>query len=122
MKLMVCSKVCRECPFSNKSLKGWLGPASVDTMLEFQQNEGLFSCHLQRGEDPEQNLEEITDGKQRICRGYMISAKLSCKSFGQNPETGKALKELSDTLEISEEEKETILKRWEFKKYHTFAD
>ena len=119
MELTVCSKVCNQCPFSSKSLRGWLGDVSVEDTLEAQQSEQLFSCHLHRQGDPAVNLNKIMRGVQPICRGYMISAHISCKSFGQNHDTGEALKKLSSEMVITDEEKEVILTRWAFKKHHT---
>lgn len=120
MELKVCKKLCNECPFTNNSLPGWLGEATVQETLDAMQFETLFSCHKTRQhEDPNKNLYEVMTGQQPICRGFVLSAKKSCKMFGQHPVNGAALKELQNQIELTEEEREVILTRWEFKDYHT---
>lgn len=118
MNLTVCSKVCNQCPFSKTSLPGWLGGFSAEDILEAQQKEHLFSCHLHREEDSTENENKIESGEHPICRGFMVSAAASCKSFGQNPLTGRALKELSNSMEITKQEKEEILLRHKFRDHH----
>ena len=118
MNLRVCRTVCKECPFSKRSPKGWLGGLSAQETLDAMQYETLFSCHLHREEDTEQNLKNIENGTHPICRGFLISATKSCKLFGQNPETGKALFELQSNLIITEKDKEDTLTRWDFLNYH----
>lgn len=119
MNLTTCEKVCKECPFAKTSIKGWLGGLSVDETLDAQQFEQLFSCHLHRESDPMINLNKIMRGEQPVCRGFMISAIISCKSFGQNIATGADLKKLANSIVITDEEKALILKRWEFREHHT---
>ena len=118
MELKTCEKVCKECPFRKDSMKGWLGGFDVDEVLDAQQYEQLYSCHLHRGEDSAQNEKDIESGDIPICRGFLISAYLSCKVFGQHPQTGKSLRELQDSLVITEEEKSLILNRWNFRTHH----
>lgn len=119
MNLVVCKKICNECPFKKGSLQGYLGDLTLEETLNAQQFEQLFSCHLHRGEDSTENKIAIEAGIQPICRGYMISAQLSCKSFGQNNQTGKYLKELMSSMNITEKEKLLIMTRWEMRNYHT---
>ncbi len=119
MKLNVCKKLCNECPFSKNSLNGWLGGATVQETLDAMQNEMLFSCHKTRGEDIHQNLSDIVHGKQPICRGFILSAKKSCKMFGQTPINGQALLKLQNEIELTDEDRENILTRWEFKEHHS---
>lgn len=114
MKLTMCKKICNQCPFSKNSMRGWLGPHSIEEILHVQQMEGLFSCHMTR--EDETTVEDIKEGRTPICRGFIASASASCKLFGQNPETGNALRELQD--QITPEEKKEVLPRWEFKNHH----
>ena len=118
MNLTVCAKICNQCPFSKTSLPGWLGGFSADDILEAQQNESLFSCHLHREEDSKENGKKIESGEHPICRGFLVSAEVSCKMFGQNPKTGKALYDLIKTMTITKEEKESVLSRFTFRKHH----
>lgn len=115
--LKICPKICKECPFSNKSSSGWLGPWKVEEIMDFQQFEGLFGCHLHLTDDEEENCRKIEVGEIPICRGYIASADKSCKVFGQNPITGKSLYKLQE--QITEEDKESVLSRPEFRKHHT---
>ena len=115
MKLTMCKTVCNDCPFSKDSLRGWLGPHTLEEILDTQQYEGLFSCHMRRKD--ESSEEEIRNGSLPICRGFIASASASCKLFGQTPTTGPELKRLQDML--TPNDKENILSRWEFKNHHT---
>lgn len=118
LNLKTCERVCNECPFRKDSVPGWLGGFSVDDTLDAQQFEQLFSCHKTRVDDPEENQRKVESGEIPICRGFLISAKLSCKIFGQHPITGKALYKLQDGLVISDDEKSLILTIWKFREYH----
>lgn len=119
MKLKACKKVCNQCPFKNNSIKGWLGSHTIQDIQLSLQFELLYSCHKQRTNNEELNKKLVEEGKHKICRGFLISASKSCKLFGQNPFTGSELKRLQNELEISKEENETILNKWEFQKHHT---
>ncbi len=111
--------MCGECPFRKDSLQGWLGGETIEDTLNAQQFEQLFSCHTHRTDDVVENERLIRDGKQPICKGFLLSAKLSAKMFGQNVANGAELKRLTNEMTISDEEKENTLKRWEFREHHT---
>lgn len=117
LNLEICPKVCKECPFLNTSIRGYLGPYQADEIMDIQQYEGLFGCHLQLGQNEKENQSKILSGEIKICRGYILSATLSCKQFGQNPIYGKALRELQNKVN-SEEGKEKILTKFNFRQYH----
>lgn len=119
MNLTACKKMCNECPFHKDSPAGWLGDHSIEEITNAIQFEQLFSCHKQRGESPALNRKEMENGDQNICRGFLLSATKSCKMFGQNPDTGKELRRLQDELEISDEERENVLSKWDFAKHHS---
>jgi hypothetical protein len=117
MNLTVCKKICTECPFSKSSLKGWLGSHSLEGVLAAQQDEKLFSCHLQRKDG--MTNDDIECGEVKICRGFLVSASKSDIMFGQNPETGKELGRLQALVEReAKEEKRAILSRQEFEEHH----
>lgn len=118
MNLIAKKKMCGECPFKKDSMKGWLGGETVEQTLNAQQHEHLFSCHQTRGSSEEVNEVFIKRGEQPICKGFLLSAKLSAKMFGQHPTNGKELKRLVDEMNISEEEREVVLKRHEFREHH----
>ena len=117
----MCTKLCVECPFSAKSLKGWLGAHTIDGVLESVENEDLFSCHMARKED--MTIDSIESGEVRICRGYIASATKSGKAFGESDENGAELRRLQ--LQIIEENKEDpdiILSHSEFVEHHGRID
>lgn len=117
MNLTMCKKVCKECPFSEKSPSGWLGDHTIEGITEAIQFEQLFSCHLQRSEFIDINKQQVESGVQNVCRGFVISASKSCKRFGQNPITGEQLLKLQN--EIKKSEFEGVLSKWDLKKHHT---
>lgn len=119
MELTVCKKMCNECPFRTNSPNGWLGSHTIEEIQNSIQFEGLFSCHKQRGDDQYENEQKILSGEHNICRGFMLSAKKSCKVFGQNPNTRAELRRLQEELNPTEEELENTLSKWDFAKHHT---
>ncbi len=42
-------KPCGDCPWSRKSLRGWLGGSSVSTWLQQVHGEGKIMCHTLKG-------------------------------------------------------------------------
>ena len=118
MNLTICNAICNECPFRKASLPGWLGDLTCEETLETQQYEGIFPCHKKRVDDPQENLERTLNGDMPICRGFIVSATLSCKRFGQNPQYGNALAELQDSIEITDDERENTLTQWDFREHH----
>jgi len=118
MKLDVCPKICLECPFSKNSPRGWLGPHSLQGVLDAQQAGKLFSCHLQRKEG--MTTEDITSGEVKICRGFLASALKSGIKYDEIPaEASQALAVLQQKiLEENKEDKDTILSRGEFEDHH----
>lgn len=82
MSLNVCSKLCGECPFSNKSPQGWLADYSVDDIQNFMNGEALFPCHKMVADDDMNQAEvqeAIESGEMKLCRGYVESFIKSCK-------------------------------------------
>lgn len=120
-RLSICAKVCKECPFRKDSVKGWLGDLTPEEMLEHIFHERVFSCHMTRGEDEENNFLQIVQGKQPICRGFIISATKSAKRFGKMT-MGRALGALQDSIDITATEREEIMTAWEFKEHHTLKE
>ena len=117
MNLTICKALCNECPFSTSSKQGWLGPHSLDGMLDAQLNGTLFSCHLLRTED--MRTEDIETGKVRVCRGFIASATKSGIRFGQASAAGRALADLQSQVACeAKEDPNSILSRQEFEQYH----
>ena len=110
--------ICNECPFSKGSLKGWLGGEAVEDTLNCMQFDQAFSCHMHRTEETHQG--DIWVGDLPICRGFMMSAKKSCKMFGQMITVDSILlKDLQKRTDFSSEELEQVLSKQEFRKHHT---
>lgn len=118
IKLDICKKICNECPFKIGAVKGYIDYHTPEEILEKMQFEFPFSCHLQRGDDPDENMRKIHSGEQQVCRGFVATADKSCKLFGQNPIYGKELRRLQDT--ITEEDLKQVYSKWDWLKYHEF--
>lgn len=108
----VCSKLCGECPFSSKSINGWLADYSIEDFQNFMRAEVLFPCHMKVGEEdmsPIDVNDKVKSGELTLCRGYVESIKKSCKI----PKDEK-LAELVKSIELSEES----MSIFEFAKHH----
>lgn len=114
--LTMCKAVCKVCPFKKDSMQGYLGPHTTEEILDVMQFDMPFACHPQRRDDPQETEALMLKGEVQICRGYVASASKSAKMFGQHPVFGKQMRDLQ--LEITAEDKEVVLNRWNFKKYH----
>lgn len=110
----VCKKICNECPFSKDSMKGWLGPHSIEELMDYIQFEYPFSCHKTR--DDETTDIAIAAGDYPVCRGFVAAASKSFKLFGTT-EAGRQMRLFQD--QITPEEKEMVLSKWEFREHHT---
>lgn len=117
MNLKICPKICNECPFTHKAPKVWLGPHSADEIVEAMNLDMPFSCHLVRKDDEADNIQEMPAGKQPICRGYVASASLSCKRFGQHPTYGSQMLELQ--RQITGDDLKQVMNKFNFKKHHS---
>jgi len=116
-KLKVCSKLCGECPFSNKSIRGWLTDYTIEDIKTFQRNDGLFPCHKMVEGDGLSQAEvskAIEAGEMKMCRGYVESIVKSAKL----PQKGSALYEAYLTVK-AEGTSEKSMTIWDFEKHHT---
>ncbi len=111
----VLDNPCGECPFRKKSLAGWLGPWTVETILQQAHGEGGLACHVSVAA-VQKRKPKITDEKLmkevHVCVGSIQHANRSCKSY-RNPE----LRAMQDALGNGEE----ILNLHEFRKHHEEA-
>lgn len=110
----VCKKICNECPFSNKSLNGWLADYTIEDFISFQRADVAFPCHMITSENMSINEVElaIKRGELKLCRGYVESMIKSCKA-PINP----LLKEVIEEVK-KEGLSENSMAIWEFKKHH----
>jgi hypothetical protein len=114
--MVVCSKICNECPFSNKSLNGWLADYTIDDIVIFQNKEVSFPCHKMVNNDNLTQVEvenKILNGDMKLCRGYVESIIKSCKSPYINKLLVKAINEVK-VIGLSDDS----MSIWEFKKHH----
>lgn len=111
-----CAKMCKECPFSKNSLKGWLSDYTGQDILNFMSAEASFPCHLQMS-DGDLNIDEtkeaIANGKMKLCRGYVECIIKSGKSPYVN-------KQLVDVIAMVREEglSDDSMNIFEFLEHH----
>jgi hypothetical protein len=113
--MSVCAKMCNECPFSNKSLSGWLGGYTFDDIQSFMRAEISFPCHKMVGEqiDVFKVNDKIQSGEMKLCRGYVESIIKSAKMPYMNRILIEAVKQVkADGLS------EDSMPMWDFKKHH----
>lgn len=119
MNLSICKRICNECPFTHSSPKGWLGPHSLEDVLQTQEQGKLFSCHMLRKE--EMIKQDIESGDVKICRGFIASATKSGIDFSETGtgETESALRDLQVMVaEEAMENESDILSSQEFENHH----
>ena len=94
MSYKICEKVCNECPFHKKALKGYLGQKNnssyLEEIIEMWQQEKPFPCHQKI--DKFSTFEEIKKQSIPLCRGYICMYKNSFKI-----PRDKELKKLADS-------------------------
>jgi len=105
---------CKECPFRQESVRGWLGPWTVDTILQqvhsdFNPLPGL-ACHL----DVKVQQKKGLDGQElyaesHVCVGSLHHANASCKRY-RHPE----LSAMADRLGLLD----TIMDLFKFRNHH----
>jgi len=92
-----CAKTCKECPFSNTSLPGWLSDYTGQDILNFKNAEASFPCHMQMTDGDlsvEQTQQAIDKGEMKLCRGYVEFVIKSCKQVTKNEQLAKAIEEV----------------------------
>jgi len=91
----VCKVICKECPFSNQSLRGWLSDYTIDDFQKYMAGEATFPCHMQIGRDDmtvEDAKEAVNRGEMTLCRGYVESVVKSAKMPYRNETLIEAIK------------------------------
>lgn len=111
-----CAKTCKECPFSNKSMSGWLSDYTGQDILNFKNAEASFPCHMQMP-DKDMSVEEtqkaIDNGEMKLCRGYVEFIIKSAKRISRNEQLAKAIEEVK-----AEGLSEHTMDMFEFFKHH----
>ena len=115
MGLNVCKSLCKECPFSNKSLNGWLADYTIEDFIQMQTQEVLFPCHMMLKEEMsvQQAQKAVEAGEIKLCRGYVESLIKSCKM----PKFNKLLIETRTNVK-EEGLSEDSMGIWDFKTHH----
>lgn len=95
-QLYVCPKPCGNCPFSNTSMRGFLGGYSINDFVEFHRTESSFPCHKLTKDDTNTHEahKKIEEGRSMFCRGYVESLIKSAKSPRNNPLLMKAIEQV----------------------------
>lgn len=89
---------CNECPFRKKSIAGWLGPWTVQSILQQAHGEAGLGCHVDVEKKKNLSDEELVE-KVHICVGSIQHANKSFKSY-RNPELRKMQDELGEGEDI----------------------
>ena len=115
----VCTRVCKECPFSKNSPKGWLADYTVQDIDNIMANEGLFPCHMLIPEELGDKITQrdvrasIESGEMKLCRGYIESMIKSSKL----PKYNEILRDAM--LKVRAEGlSDVTMPIWDFNKYH----
>jgi hypothetical protein len=113
----ICSRLCNECPFSDKSINGWLADYKVEDFKTMMDQEVMFPCHMTMKEEDltiDEAQEKIINREIKLCRGYMESMIKSAKM----PKFNKYL--LEARAKVKEEGvSDSSMSIHNFIKYHT---
>lgn len=79
--IIVCKKLCGDCPFANTSLKGFLAEYTIQDFIDMQTLELSFPCHKRTPADTTTHnvKKEIEKGNTYFCRGFVESIIKSAK-------------------------------------------
>lgn len=111
--MKVCKNPCTECPFTKKSLRGWLADyESPENLHRLIMSEIPFPCHMTQENDLS-ILEAMRDNEIR-CKGALLYMKKACK-MPRNKEVFEMIK--SFTINDTED----ILSVPEFIKHHSIS-
>ena len=115
MTIKICAKMCNECPFSNKSMKGFLADYTIEDILAYMQTDTLFPCHKLLPDHYDKHVSDINklvnNGTYKLCRGYAESMIKSCNN-PKNPELKAILVSTKSNLS------ENSMSMWNFKEHH----
>ena len=106
-------KMCSECPFRQKSIKGWLGPWTAEEVEKMVRHDGVFICHTEISEMMEEGYseDEIQETGQH-CVGMLRYRNTTCK-LSADPETYAA------QIELRQIEDEKLIPPHKFVEHHT---
>lgn len=99
--IKVCKVPCSECPFRKNSIKGYLGPHTIDDIKMIARTGVDFKCH---------KTLELSEDRYRTCSGYVHYLNNTIQ-LSRNAEIAKLQKEFKG--------KENDCLGFDFEKYHT---
>jgi len=72
-EVKVCSKMCDDCPFSKKSIRGFLATYTIDQIQQYITSSVFFVCHkyIKADMDNDSCMKAVLNGELPMCRGYM---------------------------------------------------
>lgn len=115
----VCKKTCKECPFSNQSMKGWLADYDVQDIQNYMSREVSFPCHMMMSKDDmdaNETKEAIANGEMSLCRGYVESVIKSAKMPYANKQLVEAIAQVRE-----EGLSDNTMSIFEFINHHTIS-
>lgn len=105
--------MCKECPFKKDAIPGYFGQRDnekyAEDVLAMFQGEKPFPCH--ELVDEETSFDAVVRGDIPLCKGYISMYAASLKQ-------PRDLDLMGLVQEVNKAEKGSVLKSWEFLKYH----
>lgn len=116
-EVRLCNKkTCGDCPFSNKSMRGFLADYTTEDFVKFQQAEMNFPCHKHMNDDGMSAIEahnRIDNKEMPLCRGYVESFIKS----GAMPKKNTTLMEAIEIVKL-DGLSENTMSMSEFREFH----
>lgn len=104
------NKPCKDCPFSKKSLRGWLADYTPESLHRIVMSEQHFPCHMQL-QDGEDVLSFEEAELYPVCVGSQLYMR-KCAKIPYNPILSQKLRN------FTQEELDQVLSIGEFFKHH----
>lgn len=85
----VTERPCKDCPWAEKSMRGWLGPYSAETWLQAVHGEAPIACHKTIVNVDEEGVGDWEDPKMRQCFGA-AQYRANVFKMPHNPQVARA--------------------------------
>jgi hypothetical protein len=91
-------KMCSDCPFRKKSIKGWLGPWTAEELQNMIHGENTFICHQEINDMSETYSKEEIEEDGEHCVGFLRYRNQVCKRSRDQNQLARQdeLKEIDD--------------------------
>lgn len=108
------TKMCKTCPFKKGSMKGWLGPHTIEDIEIMLSIETDFPCHEEVDKLPEEQVPSLEKASKHVnhCVGYL---RYMNKTLKLSREADKA--QAQDRLKSIPDEE--VIDAFKFREYHT---